>query len=89
MKKKDQYISDITEISPKFASLFPNGLPDSLKTLSSNLVASDISNLAESQLQTKEAFSKKWSLSNYESADFKKSLEFQKKWYQASYNQCR
>ena len=81
MNKISHYISDGTGISPKFASLFPNGFPDSLKRLSSNLVASDISNLADSQLQTKEAFSKKWSLSDYESADFVKALEFQKNWY--------
>lgn len=85
MNKTDLHFPAGTEISPKFASLFPNGLPDSLKAISYNLATSDISNLADTQLQTKEAFSKKWSLSDYESADFIKALEFQKNWYLSLY----
>ena len=61
MNKINQYTSDGIEMSPKFTTLFPNGFPDSLKAISYNLATSDISDLTGTQLQTKEAFSKKWS----------------------------
>lgn len=83
--KNEENISSGIKLSPGFASIFPNGLPESLTAVSHNLVVSDISNLPDTQLQTKDAFSKKWSLSNYESSDFTKALAFQKKWYLSLY----
>lgn len=85
IKNSDHNISSGIKLSPKFTSLFPNGLPDSLTAISPNLATSDISNLSDNQLQTKDAFSKKWSMSDYENIDFTKALEFQKNWYLSLY----
>jgi ubiquinone/menaquinone biosynthesis C-methylase UbiE len=85
MNESEQIVSSETKPSPKLTSLFPSGLPGSIKAVLSNLLVSNVSGLAEPQLQTREAFSKKWSMSEYDSEEFKKSLEFQKRWYLSLY----
>ena len=85
MNESEQKISSETNLSSRLTSLFPSGLSDSIKAISSNLLASNVCGLAEPQLQTREAFSKKWSMSNYKSDEFQKSLAFQKSWYLSLY----
>lgn len=81
---EENFSSKIT-LSPEFSTIFPQGLPGSLTAVSHNLAISDVSNLSDTQLQTKDAFSKKWSMSDYESADFRKAFMFQKNWYLSLY----
>ena len=74
-------MSSTTRLTKRFASLFPDRLEAALDVRAPNFIVTKPRDLSATQSQTREAFSNKWSLFEYETPDFKKSLERQKQWY--------